>query len=47
MTVQVLTEEGIRNIGPVAETLARLEGLDAHARAVGERLDVLRARGEA
>ena len=38
MTVQELTVEGIRNIGPIAETLAMLEGLDAHARAVTERL---------
>jgi histidinol dehydrogenase len=38
MTVQELTVDGIRNIGPIAETLATLEGLDAHARAVSERL---------
>jgi histidinol dehydrogenase len=40
MTVQELTIEGIKNIGPIAQTLATLEGLDAHARAVGERLAV-------
>jgi len=38
MTVQELTFEGLKNIGPVATTLASLEGLDAHARAVEERL---------
>jgi histidinol dehydrogenase len=38
MTVQELTFEGLANIGPVATTLASLEGLDAHARAVEERL---------
>ena len=31
MTVQELTVEGLRNIGPIATTLAELEGLDAHA----------------
>lgn len=41
MTVQELTADGIRNLGPVAETLASLEGLDAHARAVTIRLDAL------
>ncbi len=41
MTVQELTSDGIRALGPVAETLAMLEGLDAHARAVTIRLDAL------
>jgi histidinol dehydrogenase len=41
MTVQELTADGIRNLGPVAETLALLEGLDAHARAVTIRLEAL------
>jgi histidinol dehydrogenase len=41
MTVQELTVEGLRNIGPVATTLAELEGLDAHAQAVQLRLDSL------
>jgi histidinol dehydrogenase len=41
MTVQELTADGLRNLGPVAETLANLEGLDAHARAVTLRLDTL------
>ena len=38
MTVQELTFEGLQAIGPVATTLAGLEGLDAHAWAVNERL---------
>jgi len=38
MTVQQLNPEGLRSVGPVAETLAHLEGLDAHARAVSLRL---------
>ncbi len=38
MTVQELTREGLQGIGPVAETLAMLEGLDAHAQAVRARL---------
>ncbi len=38
MTVQQLNPEGLRAVGPVAETLAELEGLDAHARAVSLRL---------
>ncbi len=41
MTVQELTIEGLRAIGPIATTLATLEGLDAHARAVTERLAVI------
>jgi len=38
MTVQELTPEGIVGLGPVAQTLAMLEGLDAHANAVTVRL---------
>ncbi|HEX5421250.1 MAG TPA: histidinol dehydrogenase [Gammaproteobacteria bacterium] len=45
MTVQELTPEGLRTIGPVAETLAELEGLEAHGRAVSIRLEALRASG--
>jgi histidinol dehydrogenase len=44
MTVQELTGPGLVQLGPVAETLATLEGLDAHARAVSLRLDTLRAK---
>lgn len=46
MTVQELTREGLETIGPVAMTLANLEGLDAHAWAVNERLATRAARGE-
>lgn len=41
MTVQELSAEGLRQLGPVAVTLARLEGLDAHAAAVESRLQAL------
>jgi histidinol dehydrogenase len=41
MTVQELTSDGLRTIGPIATTLAALEGLDAHARAVTRRLATL------
>lgn len=41
MTVQELSAEGLVNIGPIAETLADLEGLDAHGNAVRMRLDAL------
>jgi len=41
MTVQELSSDGLRTLGPVAETLAMLEGLDAHARAVTIRLQAL------
>lgn len=38
-TVQTASREGLRKLGPVAITLAELEGLDAHARAVSIRLE--------
>jgi histidinol dehydrogenase len=38
MTVQELSGDGLRSLGPTAVTLARLEGLDAHANAVNIRL---------
>lgn len=38
ITMQTLTEDGIRNIGPTVETLAELEGLEAHKNAVTIRL---------
>jgi histidinol dehydrogenase len=41
VTVQELTPAGLRRLGPVAVTLAQLEGLDAHAGAVTQRLAVL------
>jgi histidinol dehydrogenase len=43
VTVQELTPAGLRSLGPVAVTLAQLEGLDAHANAVTCRLAVLEA----
>lgn len=39
MSVQECTSSGLRGLGPVAIQLARLEGLDAHARAVSLRLE--------
>ncbi|HET7299277.1 MAG TPA: histidinol dehydrogenase [Oleiagrimonas sp.] len=41
ITVQALSADGLRAIGPCAVTLARAEGLDAHARAVSLRLETL------
>jgi histidinol dehydrogenase len=38
VTVQELSADGLRAIGPCAATLARAEGLDAHERAVSRRL---------
>ncbi len=38
MTVQEASASGLQAIGPTAETLAALEGLDAHAAAVSIRL---------
>lgn len=39
ISVQELTEAGLRELQPTVSTLARLEGLDAHARAVEVRLE--------
>ena len=44
MTVQELTSDGLRELGPTAITLAALEGLDAHANAVRIRLAHLEGR---
>jgi histidinol dehydrogenase len=44
MTVQELSADGLRQLGPVASRLARLEGLDAHAAAVDVRLAALARR---
>ena len=44
MTIQEVTIEGLQTIGPIATTLAELEGLDAHASAVNIRLDSIGAR---
>lgn len=43
ITVQELSPDGLRCLGPVAVELARLEGLDAHAGAVTRRLAALAA----
>ncbi len=45
ITVQELTAEALRSLGPTAVTLARLEGLDAHAAAVTRRLERLSMEG--
>ena len=47
ITVQELSPAGLRSLGPVAVSLARLEGLDAHAGAVTRRLAALAAPDEA
>jgi histidinol dehydrogenase len=44
ITVQELTADGLRDLGPVAATLAQLEGLDAHVAAVECRLAALEER---
>jgi histidinol dehydrogenase len=41
ITVQELSAQGLAQLGPVAAELARLEGLDAHANAVTQRLTLL------
>jgi len=41
VTVQEISPAGLRALGPVAVTLADLEGLDAHANAVSRRLALL------
>ncbi|MEX0722094.1 MAG: histidinol dehydrogenase [Balneolaceae bacterium] len=43
VTMQSLTEEGLKNIGPAVETLADLEQLEAHKNAVSIRLKDLKA----
>ncbi|KAL9229072.1 hypothetical protein vseg_004586 [Gypsophila vaccaria] len=43
ITVQSLTEEGLRNLGPYVATMAEVEGLDAHKRAVTLRLQDIEA----
>ncbi|TPG10099.1 histidinol dehydrogenase [Rhodanobacter glycinis] len=44
ISVQEVSEEGLRNIGPCTATLAAAEQLEAHRRAVTLRLAVLEAR---
>jgi histidinol dehydrogenase len=43
ITVQELTPAGLQGLGPTAQVLANLEGLDAHAAAVTIRLEALDA----
>jgi histidinol dehydrogenase len=45
ITVQELSAAGLRDLGPTAVTLSRLEGLDAHGNAVKLRLEALASRG--
>ena len=40
-SVQSVSQDGIRNLGPTAVILAQIEGLDAHANAVRIRLNAL------
>jgi len=44
LTVQELSADGLRALGPTAITLSALEGLDAHGNAVQVRLDKLAGR---
>jgi histidinol dehydrogenase len=39
ITSQEITKEGLKNVGPVTEILAGVEGLEAHKRAVTLRLE--------
>ncbi|GAB4861447.1 hypothetical protein Ancab_036649 [Ancistrocladus abbreviatus] len=43
ITVQSLTEEGLRNLGPYVARMAEVEGLEAHKRAVTLRLQDIEA----
>ena len=45
MTVQEVTPDGLRDLGPTAVTMAEMEGLDAHANAVQVRLASLQRAG--
>jgi len=47
VTVQELSPAGLQALGPTAVTIAELEGLDAHAKAVTRRLEVLKAEAAA
>jgi histidinol dehydrogenase len=47
ITVQELTPAGLQGLGPTAQILAGLEGLDAHAAAVTIRLQALAEGGGA
>ena len=45
-TIQELSEDGMRNLGPAIMQLADAEGLDAHRNAVGYRLDKLNKQND-
>lgn len=42
ITFQEITPAGLENIGPIVETMAKAEGLDAHSNAVSVRLNKLK-----
>uniref|UniRef100_A0A7N0SW52 Histidinol dehydrogenase, chloroplastic n=2 Tax=Kalanchoe fedtschenkoi TaxID=63787 RepID=A0A7N0SW52_KALFE len=44
ITIQSLTEEGLSNLGPHVATMAEVEGLEAHKRAVTLRLEDIKAK---
>jgi histidinol dehydrogenase len=41
---QELTSEGLEQLGPVVEKMAKEEGLDGHALAVSKRLNIIRTK---
>jgi len=43
VTFQQISPEGLQNVGPVIEKMARAEGLQAHRNAVSIRLEKLKA----
>lgn len=47
MTVQELTQQGLKNLAPTVVTIAEAEGLDAHKRAVTIRIEKLAAKENA
>ena len=47
ITYQRIQPEGLRGIGPAIELMARAEGLEAHAKAVGVRLRAMDRKQEA
>ncbi|MCC5940831.1 MAG: histidinol dehydrogenase [Balneolaceae bacterium] len=46
ITMQKISKTGLKNLGPTVETLAEIEGLDAHKNAVSVRLKKLHAAEE-
>ncbi|KAL9620484.1 MAG: hypothetical protein Q9160_004953 [Pyrenula sp. 1 TL-2023] len=45
ITSSELTREGLRNVGPAVEELAKVEGLEAHRRAVSLRMEMIEKDG--